>query len=92
VGVTATALASGDVNCPNGGSKFVSANATTYACDGKDGIDGTGGFNGSFTSPNGKYKLRITDNGIFLTGPGGSVSVERTIVRVSDGTPWAGRP
>ena len=91
VGVVSTALAPGDVNCEDGGSKFVSATATTYACNGADGEDGSG-FDGSFTSPNGKYKLRITDNGILLSGPGGSVSIERTIVRVSDGTPWSGHP
>ena len=58
---------------------------------GANGTNGTG-FNGSFTSPNGKYKLRITNNGILLSGPGGSVTVERTRVHVSDGTPWSGTP
>ena len=66
----------------------------TNGTTGTNGTNGTNGaeFNGTYTSPNGKYKLRITDNGILLSGPGGSVSVERTIVRVSDGTPWSGRP
>lgn len=69
----------------------------TNGVDGKDGKDGTNGvdgagFNGSYTSPNGKYKLRITNNGILLSGPGGSVSLERTIVRVTDATPWSGSP
>jgi len=59
---------------------------------GTNGTNGTNGtsFNGSYTSPNGKYKLRITNNGILLTGPGGSVTVERTRVHVRDGTPWSG--
>lgn len=41
VSVTSTALASGDANCPNGGSKFVAANGVTYACDGADGTNGS---------------------------------------------------
>ena len=36
VSVTSAALASGDTNCPNGGSKFMSANGTTFACNGAD--------------------------------------------------------
>ena len=38
--VTSTALAPGDANCANGGSQFTSASGNTYACNGKDGVDG----------------------------------------------------
>jgi hypothetical protein len=56
---------------------------------GDNGTNGTNGtsFNGNYTSPNGKYKLRVTNNGIVLSGPGGSVIIDRTIVRVL-GDPW----
>ena len=44
--MTSTALAAGDTNCPNGGSKFTAANGTTFACNGADGsgaaLDQTG--------------------------------------------------
>jgi Collagen triple helix repeat (20 copies) len=40
VSVTSTALAAGDANCPNGGSKFTAANGTTFACNGADGSGG----------------------------------------------------
>jgi hypothetical protein len=36
--VTATALPTGDVNCPYGGSSFVGASGTTYACNGAPGL------------------------------------------------------
>ena len=105
VSVVSTALAPGDdPACVNGGTKLVSANGTTYACNGRNGTNGANGtngtngangtngtngtsFNGSYTSPNGKYKLRVTNTGIVLTGPGGSVIIDRTIVRVL-GDPW----
>jgi hypothetical protein len=90
VSVVSTSLPAGDANCPHGGSKLVAATGTTYACNGADGSGAA--FNGSYTSPNGKYKLRVTNNGILLSGPGGSFSIERTIVRLSDGTPWAASP
>jgi hypothetical protein len=43
VSVTSTALAENDPHCEKGGSEFVSANATTYACNGKKGNNGTNG-------------------------------------------------
>ncbi len=36
ISVQSAALAPGDPNCPNGGSRFVAANGTTYACNGVD--------------------------------------------------------
>jgi len=38
--VTATPLAQGDVSCPYGGSAFVSASGTSYACNGAPGATG----------------------------------------------------
>jgi hypothetical protein len=43
VSVTSTALASGDQNCPTGGSSFTSVSGTTYACNGVKGDPGPAG-------------------------------------------------
>jgi hypothetical protein len=98
--VTSSSVASGDANCATGGSKFDTPSGTTYACngkDGKDGKDGTNGtngtngtgFNGSYTSPNGKFKLKITDKGIVLSGPGGTLTIDRTYVKATGTSPWS---
>ncbi len=85
--VVSTAVAVGDANCPSGGTRFVVGAVTSFACN---GADGTGaGFSGSYTSPNGKFSLRITNQGIVLAGPPGSVTIDRTLVRVNEG-PWNG--
>jgi hypothetical protein len=85
--VTIAALAVGDLNCPSGGSSFTVGTQTTYACNGHDGANGTGGFNGTYTTPNGKYTLSVTNFGILLKGPGGTVTIDRALVRVT-GDPW----
>lgn len=41
--VASTTLGVGDTNCPAGGSKFVSASGTTYACNGAPGEQGPQG-------------------------------------------------
>ena len=72
VGVTSQTLAPGDdVACPNGGTKFTAANGVSYACNGSDGVDGQDGqdgenFSGTFTSPNGLFRLVVSDGGIRL--------------------------
>jgi hypothetical protein len=38
--VVSASIAGGDVNCPTGGSQFVSATGTTYACNGAPGTSG----------------------------------------------------
>jgi hypothetical protein len=43
VSVTSNALGKGDPNCPNGGAAFTAVDGTTFACNGKDGVDGTNG-------------------------------------------------
>jgi Collagen triple helix repeat (20 copies). len=92
----ATTYACNGADGKNGKDGADGTNGTngTNGVDGTNGTNGTNGtsFAGSYTSPNGKYKLRITNTGIFLSGPGGFVTVERTRVRVSDGTPWFGKP
>ncbi len=83
-------MLSGDTNCPQGGSKFSVGSVTTYACNGANGTDGTngtGGFNGTYTTPNGKYHLQVLNTGILLKGPGGSIIIDRGLVRVI-GDPW----
>jgi len=57
---------------------------------GPQGPPGTGEgdpFSGTFTSPNGLYKLSVTDAGIKLEGPSGKVIIDRAQVQVI-GEPW----
>ena len=82
VSVTSQALAPGDdPACPNGGSKFTAVNGVSYACNGsngQDGLDGQNGldgqdgqdFSGTFTSPNGLYRLVVNDTTARLEGRG----------------------
>jgi len=85
--VTTAVLAVNDVHCPSGGSSFTVGTVTTYACNGHDGANGTGGFNGTYTSPNGKYTLSVTNSGILLKGPGGTFVIDRALERLT-GNPW----
>jgi hypothetical protein len=84
VSVTSESLAPGDdAACPNGGSKFTAANGVSYACngangqDGEDGVDGQDGqdFAGTFTSPNGLFKLVVDDTNARMEGPAGRVRI-----------------
>jgi hypothetical protein len=60
-----TQLASGDPNCPYGGTAFTGAGGTTYACNGAPGRDGADGvFTGTFVA--GNNSLSVTDTGISL--------------------------
>jgi hypothetical protein len=82
VGVTNQALAPGDdPACPNGGTKFVGASGVSYACNGSNGQDGQD-FSGTFTSPNGQFKLVVTDTSARLEGPLGRVQINGTGVEV----------
>lgn len=83
-GVTNVALSPGDdPACPNGGTKFTGAGGVSYACNGSNGRDGQNGqdgqdgqnFNGTFTSPNGQYKLIVNDTTARLEGPFGRVLI-----------------
>jgi hypothetical protein len=81
-GVTNQALAPGeDAACPNGGTKFTSANGVSYACNGSNGQDGQD-FSGTLTSPNGDYKLVLNDSAARLEGPLASVQITGAGVKV----------
>jgi hypothetical protein len=73
--VTNLALAPGDdPACTNGGTKFTGATGVSYACNGANGQDGQS-FSGTFTSPNGLYRLVVDDTAAKLEGPGGRVQI-----------------
>jgi hypothetical protein len=74
-----TSLETGDAHCANGGAAITDAGGNTaYVCNGTDGQD----FAGTFTSPNGQYKLEVADTGILLQAPGGKVRLDATSTRV----------
>jgi hypothetical protein len=76
---TVAQLAAGDAHCANGGAAITDAGGNTaYVCNGTDGQD----FAGTFTSPNGQYKLEVADTGILLQAPGGKVRLDATSTRV----------
>lgn len=73
---TVAQLVAGDEHCPAGGAAITDAlGSTAYVCSGSDGEAGQDGedFNGSFTSPNGRYSLRVGDDGIVLSSDGRDV-------------------
>jgi hypothetical protein len=73
---TVAQLPAGDPNCAAGGASITdAAGNTAYVCSGQNGSDGED-FAGTFTSPNGQYKLEVTDTGITLQGPGGKVKLD----------------
>jgi hypothetical protein len=49
--VTSTNLATGDANCPSGGSAFTSASGTTYACNGAPGTGSEAPAYSDITTP-----------------------------------------
>jgi hypothetical protein len=49
--VNSDALAAGDPNCAQGGSKFTASNGVTYACNGAPGQDGEPGADGAQGPP-----------------------------------------
>ena len=86
VSVTSLPLEPGDdVACPNGGTKFTAANdVVSYACNGTDGTDGQNGqsFNGTFTSPNGLFRI-VVDNGTAkLEGPTSRVQITTGAIQI----------
>jgi hypothetical protein len=91
VSVTSEPLSPGDdAACPNGGSKFTAVDGVSYACngangqDGLDGVDGQDGedFAGTFTSPNGLFKLIVDDTTAKLEGPGSKVQVTANSIQI----------
>jgi hypothetical protein len=54
--------------------------------DGQDGQDGADGvFTGTFTSPNGQFSLIVTDAGIVLSGPSGSLTLDAASISLDGG-------
>ena len=47
----------------------------------------SGGFAGTYTSPNGLYRFAVTNSGIVLDGPGGKLVIDRALLRLV-GEPW----
>jgi hypothetical protein len=70
-------------NCANGGVSLTVGADTRYVCNGADGQDGV--FTGHFQSPNGQYKLDVTDSGIALLGPNGMVHLDSTGISLNSG-------
>jgi hypothetical protein len=70
-------------NCANGGVSLTVGADTRYVCNGADGQDGV--FTGHFQSPNGQYKLDVTDTGIALLGPNGMVHIDSTGISLNSG-------
>jgi Collagen triple helix repeat (20 copies) len=68
VSVTSTTLATKNANCKEGGSEFVSASGKTYACNGKEGKEGT--FGGS-SLPEGKTLRGVYAAASFSEAAGG---------------------
>jgi hypothetical protein len=72
-------------NCANGGVSLTVGGDTRYVCNGANGQDGV--FTGHFQSPNGHFKLDVTDTGISLTGgPAGFVELNNTGLTVQSGS------
>jgi hypothetical protein len=75
---TVQQLSAGDPNCAAGGAAITDAAGTTaYVCSGQDGTNGTNGadgqsFDGTFTSPDGKYTLSVTDTGVHVSALNGA--------------------
>jgi hypothetical protein len=66
-------LGSGDANCPAGGAAITdAAGHTAYVCSGQKGADGAP-FSGTFTSPNGRYSISVTDAGVDISDSGNQV-------------------
>jgi len=97
VSVTSESLAPGDdAACPNGGSRFTAVDGVTYACNGSNGVDGQDGqdgvngqdgedFSGTFTSPNGQFKLIVDDTTAKLEGPTGKVQITFNSLQIQTG-------
>jgi hypothetical protein len=74
-------------NCANGGVSLTVGSDTRYVCNGANGADGQDGvFTGHFESPNGQYKLDVTDTSITLHGPNARVDLTNGGIAVRSGT------
>jgi hypothetical protein len=77
------AMGDAGANCANGGVSLTVGSDTRYVCNGADGQAGQDGvFTGHFQSPNGQYKIDVTDTGVLLTGAQGKVRLDSTGITV----------
>jgi hypothetical protein len=82
VSPTVAQLAVGDSHCPAGGAAITDATGSTaYVCSGQNGADGNP-FSGTFTSPNGKYSIKVTDTGVTAVGADTTLALTDTGMRV----------
>jgi hypothetical protein len=99
--ITLTQLAKGDQNCAEGGLAVSAGGGVYYVCNGAAGPTGTQGPTGpagpagpqgpagsisNASSGNGLFKISLTNAGLVLKGPGGTITIDRSAV-VVHGTP-----
>jgi len=83
-------IAAGDRSlCSGAGGAAITdaSGSTAYVCNGTNGNDAQP-FSGSFTSPNGNYRIDVTDAGIMLksASPDASIKVDGGGVRIKSAT------
>jgi hypothetical protein len=86
-----SSLAAGDANCATGGTAITVNTQTSYVCNGAQGATGGQGAQGAvgprgeqgpaggageMSSSNGDYSVQLTNDGIFLHGPTGTLVVD----------------
>ncbi|HEY3920940.1 MAG TPA: hypothetical protein VGL76_02400 [Gaiellaceae bacterium] len=101
--VTITQLATGDKNCATGGLAVTTGGSVFYVCNGATGPTGPAGGTGpqgsagpqgpagtvsNAASANGLFHISLTNAGLVLKGPGGTITIDRSAV-VVHGTPYA---
>jgi hypothetical protein len=101
--VTIAQLAAGDKNCANGGLAVTAGGGVFYVCNGASGPSGGQGQTGpagpagpqgpagtvsNASSGNGLFHISLTNAGLVLKGPGGTITIDRSAV-VVHGTPYA---
>jgi hypothetical protein len=75
---TVAQLAVGDTHCAAGGASITdAAGSVAYVCNGAAGASGkdSAPFDGTFTSPNGRFKLSVSDQGVTVVGPDSSIAL-----------------
>src|SRR5207245_494732 len=86
--LSATPLVGGDSQCASGGIKIlIGLSQPSFVCNGANGKDGQNGKDGTLTgsvrSPNGLFTFSVTNKGILIKGPRGSVTIDRAGVRTN---------
>jgi hypothetical protein len=81
-------LAAGNANCADGGVAVTAHGQTAFACNGAQGVQGppgpqgpqgpagTGGTSSTITSSSGEFSVQVTDLGVFIHGPSGTLVVD----------------